>query len=133
MIPKIIKCSKCGAEIKVDSWRKFTVCKYCGNRTDFEGFEYVKIKPGSSEYASVKKEMDCPKCRSPHMLLFSSKWRCIDCGYTIGKLDKAFEVFWFCDDCGAYLNTQSGFTTKSGKWECTECEFKNGVSKKDIL
>ena len=35
---------------------------------------------------------------------------------------------WYCDDCDAYLNDQSGFSTIGGTWRCTECGALNDVS-----
>ena len=135
MIPLNIECSKCGANFSISSYRKFTVCPYCGEKTPFEGFAYSEINRRASKFASVKWEMDCPSCRSPHMFLYSlfGKWRCVDCAYTISNFNKMFGVFWFCDSCDAYMNIQDGFTTKDKVWTCTECGFKNSVTKDDIL
>lgn len=35
---------------------------------------------------------------------------------------------WYCDNCDAYMNSQSGFTTSSDEWTCTECGTVNDVS-----
>ena len=43
------------------------------------------------------------------------------------------ECDWYCDECGAYLNSQLGFTTFSGEWTCTECGAENDVSEDNII
>ena len=43
------------------------------------------------------------------------------------------EVDWYCDSCDAYLNTQSGFTTSTGKWTCQFCGAENDVTSSNIL
>lgn len=135
MIPQIISCQHCGSDIQVRTYRKFTVCKFCGSKEDFPGFSYIAYDKNSSMYSKTKAEMDCPACRSPHMLLGPSrrKWKCIDCGYQISSVERFLGVFWFCDGCEAYMNIQDGFTTKKKKWTCTECGYENSVTKKDIL
>lgn len=40
---------------------------------------------------------------------------------------------WFCDNCGAYMNEQDGFTTEDGAWECEECGYENDVSEDNIV
>lgn len=42
-------------------------------------------------------------------------------------------IDWYCDDCGTYLNNQSGFNTISGTWKCKDCGFENDVSDNNIL
>lgn len=59
-------------------------------------------------------------------------WRCPDCGYTISNRDKRTGVFWFCDECEAYMNVQPGFTTKNKEWKCTACGHINGTTQNDI-
>ena len=36
-------------------------------------------------------------------------------------------IDWWCDRCGAYLNSQSGFNDHKYTWKCTECGFKNSI------
>lgn len=135
MIPDNITCESCGSHIEISTYRKFVQCPYCGKRTPFKGFDYQTIDWKSSMYANVKYWMDCPACRSSNMYLGPSKraWKCPDCGYTISRIKKYFGVFWFCDECEAYLNVQDGFTTKGKTWKCSECGFVNDVTKKNIL
>lgn len=135
MIPKKVICPKCGCKIEVATYRKFVKCPNCSEKSPFEGFEYELIFPGSSMYASVDLWTDCPVCRSRNMFFDRSRkmWECPDCKYTITSRDKNSGVFWFCDDCEAYLNVQPGFDTKSGRWVCTECGYENDVTSDNII
>ena len=134
MIPRIVYCGYCGAQNTVKTWRKFTVCPYCGSRTPFSGFEYRQIDPYSSMYANVKYWMDCPACRSKNMYrgTMNLKWKCPDCGYSISEIERLTGVLWFCDDCEAYLNVQPGFTTHNKVWKCTECGYVSDVTINNI-
>ena len=43
----------------------------------------------------------------------------------------AFNVYdydWQCDNCGAYLNSQPGFCSIGGFWQCEKCGFVNDVT-----
>lgn len=42
-------------------------------------------------------------------------------------------VAWYCDDCGALLNKQFGFSDRYGTWTCTECGHTNGINKDEII
>ncbi len=130
-----VRCRKCGGSFDVRTYREFTVCPYCGDRVPFPGFEYKPVDPDSSMFANVKYWMDCPACRSQYAYLGpeGKKWRCPDCGYTITDKEKNRSVFWFCDNCDAFLNVQDGFTEKSGKWTCTECKYENDVTKENLF
>lgn len=135
MIPKTVICPECGYENEVATYRKFVKCQNCGEKSPFEGFEYELIFPGSSMYASVDLWTDCPACRSRNMFFDRSRkmWECPDCRYTITNRDKNSGVFWFCDDCEAYLNVQPGFDTESGVWVCTECGYENDVTSNNVI
>ncbi len=43
-----------------------------------------------------------------------------------------FGCDWICDGCGAYMNSQPGFSA-GGSWTCTECGEHNDVSEDNIL
>lgn len=133
-IPGKISCKQCGSSIRIDTYRKFICCPYCGGQQAFPGFQYKNIDPSSSEFAAVKKWMDCPSCRGQNMYLGASglRWRCPDCGFSITQLKKMTTVFWFCDCCETFLNVQPGFTTKKKIWKCTECGFENDVSPENV-
>ena len=135
MIPKMIKCKGCGYDIEVGTFRKFVKCPCCEKKEDFDGFEYRTIDWSGSEYAGVEWWQDCPACRSKNMFLgpAGNIWKCPDCGYKIKNADEDKVVFWFCDDCEAYLNIQKGFNEETGKWKCTECGYDNDVTKNNII
>ena len=40
---------------------------------------------------------------------------------------------WYCDNCDAHLNNQSGFNVLWGSWTCTECGWHNDVTENNIL
>ena len=43
--------------------------------------------------------------------------------------DRFPDVDWWCDRCGAHLNFQKGFDDHKYIWKCTECGFKNSISR----
>ncbi len=52
----------------------------------------------------------------------------------IGEDKKRFPgVVWFCDKCGAKLNSQDKFDDHHYVWKCTSCGYKNSISKDNIL
>lgn len=40
---------------------------------------------------------------------------------------------WYCDECNAYLNEQSGFDADCGTWTCKECGYLNYIDENEIL
>lgn len=40
---------------------------------------------------------------------------------------------WYCDECNAYLNSQSGFNADCGTWVCEECGYVNYIDEEEIL
>lgn len=48
------------------------------------------------------------------------------------KKERFEDVDWWCDRCGAYLNSQPGFNDHHYVWKCTECGFKSSISKDNI-
>jgi hypothetical protein len=40
---------------------------------------------------------------------------------------------WICDTCGAYMNSQPGFSVSSGSWCCKECGSWNDVSEDNVI
>ena len=40
---------------------------------------------------------------------------------------------WICDNCGAYMNDQPGFTVSGGSWECAACGEENDVSPSNVI
>ena len=49
----------------------------------------------------------------------------------MGRFDRNCE--WYCDNCDAHLNNQSGFTAAFGSWKCSECGYVNDVTEDNIL
>lgn len=54
-------------------------------------------------------------------------------GDVLNGLSNSGDITWYCDGCDAELNRQSGFSTKSGTWVCTECGYENDVTSDNIL
>ena len=84
---------------------------------------------------NIKKWMFCPACKSGKMTFnkHNSLWTCEDCGYHFSEkyfLDDC--VFWFCDECEAYLNNQEGFNKKSSKHICRNCGYENDTTFNNI-
>lgn len=83
-------------------------------------------------YLLGKKE--CPSCRKK--MTYNRKnrlWECKDCGRQICvDVTKNDDVLWLCDNCGAFLNVQEGFTTKTGIWTCKHCKAENNVGENAI-
>lgn len=78
------------------------------------------------------KMMMCPCCEDT-MLLVDNAWVCQKCSYCITQSDMlSGEMFWFCDNCGRFLNVQPGFTTKTNAWKCVACNYLNDVSENNI-
>lgn len=42
-------------------------------------------------------------------------------------------VDWYCDRCGAYLNSQPGFDDHKYLWKCKKCGYKSSISKANII
>ena len=42
-------------------------------------------------------------------------------------------VDWYCDRCGAYLNSQPGFDDHKYIWKCQKCGYKSSISKANII
>ena len=59
----------------------------------------------------IKKWMECTVCHEKMVFNEHTKsWVCQKCPYTLTESEFLDDyVFWFCDECGTYLNIQSGF------------------------
>lgn len=80
---------------------------------------------------NIKKWMFCPACKNGKMTFNkkTSLWTCEECGYHFSEeyfLDDC--VFWFCDECETYLNSQEGFDTHSPKHICRNCGYENDTT-----
>ena len=71
-----------------------------------------------------------------------STWICESCGYepagTQIEYDSETEsinvlgIDWFCDNCDAYLNSQTGFDPYDDEWTCTKCGYENDITKDNV-
>lgn len=43
------------------------------------------------------------------------------------------DLLWYCDNCDAHLNKQSGFNAKEEFWVCDECGFVNDVTEDNVF
>ena len=81
---------------------------------------------------------DCPNCHGNKKLgtmyiMDSENWVCEDCGYSFLESELSNDmIFWWCDHCGVYLNTQKDFTTENYIWTCTNCGIENDVTDANI-
>lgn len=79
--------------------------------------------------------MPCPACKKGKMTFSKrrSLWMCEDCRYHFSEeyfLDGC--VFWFCDECDAFLNNQEGFDGRASKHVCRNCGYENDTSADNI-
>lgn len=87
--------------------------------------------------ANVKKAKDCPACKGVGKLAADNSrklWHCSQCGYSISyeELQNDY-MYWFCDECQALLNVQSGFENAEEQWICQECGYNNCIVQEEIL
>lgn len=79
----------------------------------------------------IKKWMFCPACQKGKMSINKSGtiWTCEDCSYQLANA--VFEgdyVFWFCEECGTYLNNQDGFDRHAQNHICQNCGYENDTT-----
>lgn len=43
------------------------------------------------------------------------------------------DIAWYCDQCGALLNSQDNFDDHKYIWKCTACGYKNSISSANII
>jgi DNA-directed RNA polymerase subunit M/transcription elongation factor TFIIS len=46
--------------------------------------------------------------------------------------EETYGFDWYCDNCGAYLNSQPYFSEKRNSWTCKECGYKNRITADNI-
>lgn len=83
----------------------------------------------------IKKWMFCPACQHGKMTIDkkSTTWTCEVCEYKLSA--NAFDddyVFWFCDECNAYLNNQEGFDRQVARHICRNCGYQNDTILENI-
>ena len=79
----------------------------------------------------IKRWMFCPSCEDGKMKFDKETgcWVCPDCGYHFSESYFSDNcIFWFCDQCDAYLNEQEGFDEENVTHVCTECGFENQLT-----
>lgn len=79
----------------------------------------------------VRKWMYCPECKEGKMNIDESNamWECEKCGYQLSADE--FEddyVFWFCENCNDFLNSQKGFKRNAKSHVCTSCGYENNTT-----
>ena len=129
-------CKFCGKTIYDDS-----PCQFCNDGKN----KIVKPKPKLSDkiqhfkLKKLKKQMACPSCfeKKRGKLRISKDglwWICDTCNYKI--LDELFAdeyVFWFCDNCGTFLNNQTNFNRFDEVFICKKCGYKNDITESNIV
>ncbi|MBO5248039.1 MAG: hypothetical protein J6B54_01935, partial [Clostridia bacterium] len=83
----------------------------------------------------IKKWMFCPACQKGKMSINkkSTMWTCEECCYQLPADE--FEdnyVFWWCDECGTYLNNQECFDRNASKHICRKCGYENDTTFNNI-
>lgn len=79
----------------------------------------------------IKKWMFCPACQNGKMTINrkSTVWTCEECEYKLSADEYEDNyVFWFCDECNAYLNNQNGFDRRASFHICQKCGYKNDTT-----
>lgn len=84
---------------------------------------------------SKHKSFYCPNCKTGKMIFNkqSKIWICDGCTYSLAdtEINNGY-VFWFCDQCGEYLNHQKGFDKYAFSHVCTKCGYRNDTTKNNI-
>jgi len=96
---------------------------------------HVKDRLTYAYIRKIKKWMFCPACQHGKMTInkASTMWTCEECGYKLSANE--FEdnyVFWFCDECNAYLNNQDGINRHAAKHICQNCGYENDTALENI-
>ena len=82
--------------------------------------------------ASSKESIPCPVCGGK-MDDADGQWKCSTCGYSISEEKLKTEVFWFCDNCGSFLNVQEGFDDSDDTFLCKECGSLNMLTEEHVI
>ncbi len=97
--------------------------------------DHVKARLTYAYISKIKKWMFCPAYQNGKMTInqASTMWTCEECGYKLSADE--FEddyVFWFCDECNAYLNNQDGFDCHAAKHICQNCDYENDTALENV-
>lgn len=110
---------------------KLSACRKTKNTSKKLG-AYAAEREVQEKFKKIE-TMDCPSCYGT-MFLVDGVWQCHNCAYCISQQEMLNgATFWFCDGCGEFLNVQPGFTTESGKWTCTRCQWANDVTEENMI
>ena len=82
--------------------------------------------------ASSEESIPCPVCGGK-MDDADGQWKCSTCGYSISEEKLKTEVFWFCDNCGSFLNVQEGFDDSDDTFLCKECGSLNMLTEEHVI
>lgn len=84
---------------------------------------------------NVKGWMECPICGEK--MCFDEtheSWVCENSDFRLTEAEfMDGYVFWFCDQCGEFLNAQKGFLKDASTWACTNCGFENDMSAENLV
>lgn len=104
-----------------------------GRNASVRRFKDLPRKEQDAQRFKRVEQMECPCC-GKMMDLEDDVWRCEDCAYCISQKDMLDgAVFWFCDECGRFMNVQPGFTDRTGAWKCVSCGYVNDVSDENTI
>lgn len=83
----------------------------------------------------IKGWMECPACGEKLFYDANNEtWICKDCGFVLPEAEFLDGyVFWFCDECGVFLNNQKGFKPSLEKWTCTKCGSVNDITNANLM
>ena len=69
-------------------------------------------------------------------------WICDSCGYEVHSSQVEYnsstdtvdvlDIDWYCDECDAYLNDQSGFNPYASSFTCKKCGCVNDITKDNV-
>lgn len=100
----------------IESSKLYAKCLNCK-----ANFEYSKNKPV------------CPYCGEPVANNDNGSNVKRKANEEIEEDEYMNDIDWYCDECGAYMNRQRGFTTRSGMWKCVICGYNNDVTEDNIV
>ncbi len=96
----------------------------------------IKYRENPSESVEYYYEY-CPHCYANLTLQKGydpslKYWECRGCGQMLINPEIESDIVWICDECGAVMNEQPGFTEDCGEWTCTKCGFVNKIDVSEL-